>query len=111
KAKVSFFHTARPIKKDRTSPSDVPGKRIIRESRHERPSKRTCRSSRNPFSKAWRSLQMWFAGVDWADTHHDVFIIDDVGHQITSFRVAHTPEGLGELTHRLAEVSGPQKKE
>ncbi len=53
---------------------------------------------------------MWFTGVDWADTHHDVFVIDDVGHQITSFRVAHTPEGLGELTHRLAEVSGPQKK-
>jgi transposase len=53
---------------------------------------------------------MWFAGVDWADTHHDVFIIDDVGRQITSFRVAHTPEGLGELTHRLAEVSGSQKR-
>ncbi len=53
---------------------------------------------------------MWFAGVDWADTHHDIDIIDDFGRQITSFRVAHTPEGLTELTSRLAAVSGPSNK-
>ena len=53
---------------------------------------------------------MWFAGVDWADTHHDLLIIDDFGRQITSFRVAHTPEGLHEMTSRLAAVSGPHNK-
>ena len=53
---------------------------------------------------------MWFAGVDWADTHHDLLIIDDCGRQITSFRVAHTPEGLHEMTSRLAAVSGSQNK-
>jgi transposase len=53
---------------------------------------------------------MWFAGVDWADTHHDLLIIDEFGRQITSFRVAHTPEGLHEMTSRLAAVSGPQNK-
>ncbi len=53
---------------------------------------------------------MWFAGVDWADTHHDIVIIDDLGRQISSFRVMHTPEGLNELTGQLAALSGPENK-
>jgi Transposase len=53
---------------------------------------------------------MWFAGVDWADTHHDLVILDEFGHQISSFRVAHTPEGLQELTSQLVAVSGPYNK-
>ncbi len=53
---------------------------------------------------------MWFAGVDWADTHHDIVIIDDLGRQISSFRVTHTPEGLNELTGQLAALSGPENK-
>lgn len=53
---------------------------------------------------------MWFAGIDWADTHHDLLIIDHFGRQITSFRVAHTPEGLQEMVSRLTAVTGPQNK-
>ncbi len=37
-------------------------------------------------------------------------MIDQFGHQISSFRVAHTPEGLQELTNQLVAVSGPYHK-
>ena len=53
---------------------------------------------------------MWFVGIDWADTHHDVVVLDDVGHQMRSFRVTHTPEGLHALTSQLEAVSGPRGK-
>lgn len=40
---------------------------------------------------------MWYAGLDWADSHHDVVVIDDAGRQVASRRVAHSAEGLTEL--------------
>jgi transposase len=53
---------------------------------------------------------MWFTGIDWADTHHDILVIDEGGHQLASFRVAHTALGLAELTGRLEAVCGVQNK-
>jgi transposase len=53
---------------------------------------------------------MWFTGIDWADTHHDIFIIEESGQKRTSFRVPHTSEGLAELTSRLEAVCGPGNK-
>src|SRR5215472_12126339 len=53
---------------------------------------------------------MWFTGIDWADTHHDIFIIEESGQKLTSFRVPHTSEGLTELTSRLEAVCGPDNK-
>jgi transposase len=44
---------------------------------------------------------MWYAGIDWADQHHDVVVIDEAGHQRGALRVTHTKEGLSELTHFL----------
>lgn len=40
---------------------------------------------------------MFFAGVDWADDHHDVAVIDQGGCLIGSKRVAHSPAGLVQL--------------
>ena len=40
---------------------------------------------------------MWYAGLDWADSHHDIVVIDETGHHMSSRRVAHTAEGLAEL--------------
>jgi transposase len=54
---------------------------------------------------------MWFAGVDWADTHHDVVVIDDAGRHVGVRRVAHTPKGLTELQEFLLAISGPDRKE
>ncbi len=31
---------------------------------------------------------MWYAGLDWATDHHDVVVIDEAGHQVSSARRA-----------------------
>jgi transposase len=54
---------------------------------------------------------MWFAGVDWADTHHDVLVIDNAGRKMGVRRVTHTPEGLAELNEFLLLITGPDRKE
>ena len=54
---------------------------------------------------------MWFAGIDWADQHHDTVVLDEQGHQLGSVRVDHTPEGLGKLHTFLQAITGPDGKE
>jgi len=53
---------------------------------------------------------MWFAGIDWADDHHDLVVIDGEGQQVGARRVKHTPAGLTELTEFLASITGPERK-
>jgi transposase len=53
---------------------------------------------------------MWFAGIDGADVHHDVVVIDGEGHHVGVRRVTPTPEGLTELTEFLAAITGPERK-
>jgi transposase len=48
---------------------------------------------------------MWYAGIDWADQHHDVVVIDEAGRQVGSLRVGHTKEGLTELTQFLLKIA------
>jgi transposase len=48
---------------------------------------------------------MWYAGIDWADQHHDVVVIDEAGHQVGARRVAHSKEGIGELTRFLLALA------
>jgi transposase len=50
---------------------------------------------------------MWFAGIDWADQHHDVVVLDEHGQQVASLHVAHTAEGVGRLTTFLCQLSSP----
>ena len=45
---------------------------------------------------------MWYAGIDWADEHHDALVIDEKGHQVGSIRVDHTPQGIGQVEHVFA---------
>jgi hypothetical protein len=40
---------------------------------------------------------MWYVGLDWADTHHDVVVLDEVGQRVGSRRFAHSPQGLSDL--------------
>ena len=54
---------------------------------------------------------MWYAGIDWADTHHDALVLDEQGHQRGSLRVDHTPEGLAKLNTFLETISGSLEKE
>ena len=53
---------------------------------------------------------MWFAGVVWADTHHDVLVIDDARRQVGSCRITHTVEGLTQLKDFLLTVTGAERK-
>jgi transposase len=54
---------------------------------------------------------MWYAGIDWADDHHDVVVLDDSSRQIASRRVAHTAAGLAELTTTLERICGTTAKD
>ncbi len=54
---------------------------------------------------------MGYAGIDWADTHHDALVIDEKGRQRGSLRVDHTPEGLAKLTTFLETITGSDQKE
>jgi transposase len=54
---------------------------------------------------------MWYAGIDWADTHHDALVLDEQGHQRGSVHVDHTPEGLAKLNTLLESITGPDQKE
>lgn len=47
---------------------------------------------------------MWFVGIDWADQHHDVVIIDEQGKQLDKKRVAHSAEGMTELLTFLRSI-------
>ncbi len=54
---------------------------------------------------------MWYAGIDWADDHHDAVVLDDNARQITTLRVAHTPAGLAQLITALEQICGKAAKE
>jgi transposase len=48
---------------------------------------------------------MWYAGIDWADQHHDVVVIDETGRKVAQLRVEHTPQGLNNLIAFLREIA------
>jgi transposase len=54
---------------------------------------------------------MWYAGIDWANDHHDALVIDEKGKQVGSLRVDHTPEGLSRLNTFLEQIIGSESKE
>jgi transposase len=47
---------------------------------------------------------MWYAGIYWADDHHDAVVIDEQGHRVASCRVAHSAEGLAQLVSFLQQT-------
>ncbi|GHO48457.1 IS110 family transposase [Ktedonospora formicarum] len=55
---------------------------------------------------------MFYAGIDWSDTHHDVLVIDETGCQVNApLRVSHSPDGLQKLHLFLQTITGPEGKE
>ncbi len=48
---------------------------------------------------------MWYVGLDWADTHHDVEVLDEHGHRVGTQRFAHTHEGLNKLKAWLLQIA------
>lgn len=53
---------------------------------------------------------MFFAGIDWADDHHDIAVLDQQGQLVGSLRVSHSPAGLAQLKAFLLDIAGdPQQ--
>jgi transposase len=49
-------------------------------------------------------MAMWYAGIDWADQHHDAVVIDAEGKRVATTRVAHSAEGLAALAAFLRGI-------
>lgn len=47
---------------------------------------------------------MFYIGIDWADNHHDIYIIDEQGDKIDSFRIDHNPHGLSILRDKICDL-------
>jgi transposase len=54
---------------------------------------------------------MWYAGIDWADDHHDAVVVDDGGRVVLTLRIAHTVAGLARLTAAFSQICGTEAKE
>ena len=53
---------------------------------------------------------MFFTGIDWANDHHDIAVLDQQGQLVGSLRVSHSPAGLGQLKAFLLDIAGdPQQ--
>jgi len=59
-----------------------------------------------PLLQGFGGEAMITCGIDWADAKHRVCILDGSGEKLTSFDVAHTPEGLEKLDERLLKCAG-----
>jgi transposase len=46
---------------------------------------------------------MWFAGIDWADAHHEVVVLDEEGTRVGQLRVSHSADGVNQLIAWLRE--------
>lgn len=44
-----------------------------------------------------------FCGIDWAEGHHDIAIIDDTGHVVSRARIGNDAAGFAQLLTMLAE--------
>lgn len=45
-----------------------------------------------------------FCGIDWAEKHHDIALVDENGTLVTKRRIGESAEGYGELLNLLAEA-------
>ena len=48
---------------------------------------------------------MWYVGLDWADTHHDVEVLDEAGKRVGARRFAHSHEGLNALKQFVLSIA------
>jgi Transposase len=55
---------------------------------------------------------MWYVGIDWADTHQVVVVLNEQGQQVATRQIDHTVEGLAQLTNfLLSMVEAPDRLE
>src|SRR5207245_1395494 len=104
-----FFHPARPIQKARISLAA-----FLSRTDHERVTLRAPQYkgtyAQEPCEKRG-ALRMWYAGIDWANDHHDALVVDETGRQVGSLRVDHSPQGMSKLNTFLEQIIGSESKE
>jgi transposase len=52
---------------------------------------------------------MWYVGIDWADTHHDLVVLDEAGKKVGERRCTHSADGLSELVTYLKSFGEPEQ--
>ncbi len=48
---------------------------------------------------------MWYIGLNWADTHHDVEVMDEAGKRVGARRFPHSYQGLNELKQCVVSIA------
>ena len=51
-----------------------------------------------------------FAGIDWADDHHDIAVLDQQGQLVGSLRLSHSPAGLAQLKAFLLDIASDSQQ-
>src|SRR5262249_47288120 len=82
---------------------------MMRESRFERHSIRARVLGNLAFQRGVTCR--WYAGMDWANDHHDALVIAEKGRQVGSLRVNHTAQGLAKLNTFLEQIMGSTSKD
>ena len=49
-------------------------------------------------------VAVWFVGDDWAEAHHDIVVLDDVGEVVARVRLAHESAGMGGFHELISEL-------
>jgi len=52
---------------------------------------------------------VYFAGIDWADDHHDIVVLGPTGDLVSQFRVEHSGTGLRRLSETLRGIAEPSE--
>src|SRR5947207_5197526 len=107
--KGSVLHPARPIEKARTSLASFLSRTDDERVALRAPQYKGSRAQEPCLQRGANC--MWYAGIDWANDHHDTLIIDEKGHQVGSLRVDHTAQGLTRLNTFLEQIVGAASKE
>lgn len=47
---------------------------------------------------------MWYAGIDWADRHHEVVVLDAAGTCVGRLHVVHSAQGIEQLLDWLRQI-------
>lgn len=53
---------------------------------------------------------MYFIGIDCADQHHDICIINDSAKELCSFRIQHNPSGFVEFINKINSISNDKEE-
>ena len=54
---------------------------------------------------------MWYAGIDWANEHHDALVIDEQGRQVGTLACRSQPTRHVQIERFLEQIIGSESKE